>query len=182
MITINIPLEKEYFLTSQQVYDIISAAIEDAYDNGFINQYVFYRSVFSHMLVTLNEADEVAAANKHLDIHLAPLEFWNNNLDDIEKMLDEHKKDLAYFDDIASNWIKDYIEYAYSLRGLLDNLTGSIGNMLNNATEDYEKMSSDEELKKLLDTAQNWGMDNPKATVKEEKKPKIISADSLMQS
>lgn len=177
MITINIPVERDYFITPQQTYDIISAAIEDAYDNGFINKYVFYRSMLVHMYITLEELDEVLASEKHLQAHLSPLEYWYDNLEAIAAMLEKY--DTSYLEDIASSWIEDYIEYAYSLRGLLDNISDTIGTMLNKATEDYDELANNQELQEALNIAENWGMnrnEEPKQSAK------IIPADSLMTS
>lgn len=179
MITIKIPLEKEYFITPQQTYDIISAAIEDAYDDGFINEYVFYRSLFAHMLVVLNESDEEIAAQKHFEIHLKPLEFWYNNLEDIDMMIKEHQDELQYFEDAAINWIKDYTEYAYSLRGLLDNISKFVAGSAGRVQEEYDELSHNEDLKKALKIAEDWGFERV-----EENEPegKIYPIDSLIKS
>lgn len=177
MITINIPVERDYFITPQQTYDIVSAAIEDAYDDGFINKYVFYRSMLVHMYITLEEPDEVLASEKHLQAHLSPLEYWYDNLEAIAAMLEKY--DTSYLEDIASSWIEDYTEYAYSLRGLLDNISGTIDTMMNRAENDYKELTENQDLVNALQIAEEWGSNRE---IVSEKEIKVIPADSLMTS
>lgn len=182
MITINIPVEKDYFITPQQTYDIISAAIEDAYDNGFINKYVFYRSMLVHTYITLEEPDEVLASEKHLQAHLSPLEYWYDNLEAITAMLEKY--DTSYLEDIASSWIEDYTQYAYSLRGLLDNISELADSMMNRSEVDYAQLANNSDIQNALQIAKDWGMNRTveDAIVVEEKTAKAIPVDSLMTS
>lgn len=183
MITINIPVEKEYFITPQQIYDIISAAIEDAYDNGFINKYVFYRAMFSHMYVTLNESDNALAADQHLEIHMSPLEYWYEHLEDISKMITDYKEDLEYLTEIAAQWIDEYIKYAYSTRGMLDNLSDLMKNMSQEVENNLLSVKAQEELKSAMEIANKWGMNRVDNTIEiDEKETKIIPMDSLIEA
>lgn len=179
MITINIPVEKDYFITPQQTYDIISAAIEDAYDNGFINKYVFYRAMLSHLYVTLENLDEINSAEEHMNIHTSPLEYWYEHIDGISEMLDKYQKEMSYLEETASQWIQDYIEYAYSLRGLLDNISTLVASGAEKVQQEYDNFTNSNDLKEAMKIAEEWGFnretDSPKET-------KIISTESLIES
>ena len=47
---IDLKLEKECEFSAQDRYDIISAAIMDSYDDGFMNQFIFERALYCYAL------------------------------------------------------------------------------------------------------------------------------------
>lgn len=184
MITINIPVEKEYFITPQQTYDIISAAIEDAYDNGFINKYVFYRAMLSHLYVTLEDLDETNAAEEHMNVHISPLGYWYEHIDVISDMIDKYQKEMNYLEETTSQWIQDYIEFAYSTRGMIDNLSDLMEDMTQRAEDDLLSIKAQDQLKTAMEIADKWGMNNDvEVDIQDETiESTIIPVDSLLES
>lgn len=53
----NLELEKQCILTAQDRYDIISAAIQDSYDDGFMNSFIFQRVLYCFAFAALDNSD-----------------------------------------------------------------------------------------------------------------------------
>ena len=57
--SINIQIEKSINLTSQQIYDICDFATQAAYDDGFMNSYIFERALYVFLAIQLFEDEEI---------------------------------------------------------------------------------------------------------------------------
>ena len=51
-------------LTSQEIYDMINSCLEEAEDNGFLNQFVFERALVCHeVLLLIEDLDDIMEAD-----------------------------------------------------------------------------------------------------------------------
>lgn len=130
---INLEIEKSLKITPQETYDIISKAIDLANDEGFINQYVFERSLYIATLAVLDETarDSIADALAAGD---SPLVIWSSLLEEgkIDSMIEDYAAEIEYIQTEASVWYDDYVTYAASPRGMIDSLEYLTSNMTNN--------------------------------------------------
>lgn len=157
---IDLKLEKECEFTAQERYDIISAAVSDSYDNGFMNQFIFERALYCYALAAFSEPDMESRVQLFIDIHSNPLDYWTNNIDEVFTMIQEHKETLNILAEDANLWFVDYTEYAYSMRGMLDNLGDIMGGVTQMAQDELVAMQENGELQGVMDIANKWGMNN----------------------
>lgn len=156
---IDLTVEKEAELSAQDRYDIISAAVADAYDDGFMNGFIFERALYSYAFAAFSETDELTRKELFLQIHENPLTYWTEHLDDIEKMVQEHAPVIGLLGTDANMWFADYVNYAYSMRGLLDNLGDIMSGVTQRAQNELVEMQQDGELQSVMDIAKEWGFD-----------------------
>lgn len=158
---IDLKKELECEFTAQERYDIISATISDSYDNGFMNQFIFERALYCYALAAFSEPDMSTRLDVFDSIHANPLDYWTNNLEEIDQMIQEHQETLIVLAEDAETWFIDYTDYAYSMRGLLDNLGDLMNNVTQTAQDELISMQENGEFKNILDIADKWGINNP---------------------
>lgn len=171
---LNLNKEKERKVSTQDVYDIISFAIQAADDDGFINSFVFERALYEYTVLTVYPDDRdkysgVIAQN--------PNDAWDEMLKDgvLDKLFNEYKDDLDFIADSAGTWADEYVEFEHSIHGILNQVQGAIGNINAQTLQDFQKVASNDALKEVTDIADKWGMNN---TIEEEKKPvKLVDDD-----
>lgn len=175
--------EKNCELTAQDRYSIISYAIQAAYDNGFMNAFVFERALYCLAFAVLDTDDLEIRQEYFIKIAENPLVFWQNNLDVIDEMCGNHQETLNILGEEAYAWFSDYTEYAYSMRGLLDNLGDLMNGVTQRAEEELAAMYENDELKSVIGIAEEWGMnrETPVAAVQEETETKVIDGESLFE-
>lgn len=175
----NLTLEKESEFSAQDRYDIINAAILDSYDDGFMNAFVCGRALYCYIYATLIADDLDQKQELFITIHANPLSYWDEHLDEIEQMLEEHQQTIELISSETSTWFTDYTEYAYSTRGMLDNLGDILTGVTQRAEDELIAMQNNGELQSVIDIADSWGLnrEDNKAVVKTE--AKIIDAESL---
>lgn len=184
---IDLTKEKNNEFTPQDRYDIINAAIEDSYDDGFMNIFVFERALYCYAYAALLETDELNRKELFIGIHANPLKFWTNNLDEMEKMFQEHRDSLNNIAEDAATWFVEYTEYAYSTRGMLDNLGDIMRGVTQRAEDELTAMQENGELQSVINIAEDWGINralpvehgDTGASTKEEAEARIINGDSL---
>ena len=164
---IDLKLEKECEFSAQDRYDIISAAVTDSYDDGFMNQFIFERALYCYALAAFSETDEDARTELFFNIHTNPLDYWMEHLDEIATMIQEHKETLNILAEDANLWFMDYTEYAYSTRGMLDNLGDIMGGVTQRAQDELVAMQENGELIDVMNLADKWGINNEKMQLTE---------------
>ena len=164
---IDLKLEKECEFTAQERYDIISAAVSDSYDDGFMNQFIFERALYCYAFAAFSEPDMSSRVSLFVDIHANPLDYWTEHIDDIMKMLQEHQETLNILAEDANTWYVDYTEYAYSMRGMLDNLGDIMGGVTQMAQDELVAMKENGELQGVMEIADKWGMNNESLFIEE---------------
>ena len=156
----NLEQEKNNVFMPQEVYEIISAAIDMADDDGFINSYVFERALYVCAARTLYE-DKADQVNTSLLENGSPLVTWKELLDDgtIDQMIAEHSESLDYLAFLGENWFEEYTEAAHSLRSLVDVIETLMGGMAENMGKQLDMFKKDAEVQNVIDIADKWGLD-----------------------
>lgn len=158
---INLEIEKSLNITPQETYDIISKAVDLANDEGFINQYVFERSLYVAAMAVFNEderdmiADELAAG-------ASPLVIWHGLLVDgkIDAMVEKYQSEIEYIQEQASIWYDDYVTYAASPRGMIDSLDALMTAFTGDMTSQVEALQNSDKITEAIEVANKWGMNN----------------------
>lgn len=156
----NLEQEKNNVFTPQETYEIISAAIDMADDDGFINSYVFERALYVCAARILYE-DKADQINTSLLENGSPLVTWKELLDDgtIDQMVAEHSESLDYLASLGENWFEEYTEAAHSLRSLVDVIETLMGGMAENMGKQLDMFKKDAEVQNVIDIADKWGLD-----------------------
>ena len=156
----NLEQEKNSIFTSQETYEIISAAIDMADEEGFVNSYVFERALYVCAARTLYE-DKADQINISLLENGSPLVTWKELLDDgtIDQMIAEHSESLDYLASLGENWFEEYTEAAHSLRSLVDVIETLMGGMAENMGKQLDMFKKDAEVQNVIDIADKWGLD-----------------------
>ena len=156
----NLEQEKNNVFTPQETYEIISAAIDMADDDGFINSYVFERALYVCAARILYE-DKADQINESLLENGSPLVTWKELLDDgtIDQMIAEHSKSLDYLASIGQNWFEEYTEAAHSLRSLIDVIQTFTDGMAGNMGKQLDMFKQDTDVQNVIDIADKWGLD-----------------------
>lgn len=156
---INLELEKSLSLTSQDVYDILDFSTQAAYDDGFMNSYIFERAIYIFSAIRLypDKAEEItplAAQNINLT--------WNYLLENgiVEDMISNYEAECNYLSEYGKQWFEDYTKYALSARGLLNNIQSFTGDLVNQAANKFKEFNDGSEIQEVLEIADQWGMNN----------------------
>lgn len=149
--------EKNLVLTTQNLYDICDFATQAAFDDGFMNSFIFERALFVFAAIYLyedrhDELTELAAQNMN--------EAYYTILQDglLDQMSEDYPKELDTLGTIGQAWFDDYRTYAHSARGLLNSLQVFTGDMVRNAAAQLGTTVQNEGIQELLETAEEWGM------------------------
>lgn len=156
---INIDLEKNKTMTTQDICDIISFSLSAANVNGYTNEYLFERALYLHLAVVLYP-DRNQELTTGIVNDLAGT--WDNLVADgtIETMMKENKLELDMLADIASSWIDNYNDYNLSMRGILDTMNFFTGDMVQNAANALRATAQETGVKDVINIADKWGMNN----------------------
>ena len=158
---INIKKEEENIFNPQMIYNAVANAVLDAYDDGFMNQYIMEHALYCHLFAQLQyQEDDEEREEVSAKIHANPLLFWMENIEDIKQMVEQYEADLADISRIAENWYIDYTTYAYSMRGMLDNLSDIMTGVTQRAEDELQQMNENGDLEEVKKIAQKWGIDN----------------------
>ena len=156
----HIEQEKKNVFTPQEIYEIISAAIDMADDEGFINSYVFERALYVCAARTLYE-DKANEINTSLLEDGSPLITWKKLLDEgiIDQMAAEHSESLDYLASLGQVWFEEYSEAAHSLRSLVDVVQTLMDGMAGNLGKQLDMFKQDADVQNVIDIADKWGLD-----------------------
>lgn len=152
--------EKNCVFTPQETYEIISAAIDVADDEGFVNSHVFERALYVYAARVLYE-DKIDEINTSLIKNGSPLITWKELLDDgtVDQMIAEHGESLDYLASLGQIWFEEYTEAAHSLRSLIDAIQVLTDGMAGNVGKQLEAFKQDADVQNVIDIADKWGLD-----------------------
>lgn len=156
----NLEQEKNNVFTPQETYEIISAAIDMADDEGFVNSYVFERALYVCAARTLYE-DKAEQINTSLLENGSPLITWKELLEDetIDQMVAEHSESLDYLASLGVTWFEEYTEAAHSLRSLIDVIQTFTDGMAGNMGKQLDMFKQDNDVQNVINIADKWGLD-----------------------
>ena len=166
-ISINLSEEKDNVFSARARYDIIADAIEAAYDDGFMNGFIFPRVVLLGIAAQYFEDDfeydKESFESSRLAIKTMPLELWDTNLqnDVLIKTVDAIPLEVNDILQTGNIWFMDYGNYAYSLRGLLDNIGPLIEGITQQANDDLNEILQNGEIQQAINTGKDWGLQTP---------------------
>ena len=160
---INIAREQELKLTAQEIYDIISLAVEAADDDGFINSYIFERAVVEFTILSLYE--EYANKYNGNDVLANVLGVWNEMLEDgiLARFVQDYPEEQAYVFEIAAQWVIEYEKCAHSVRGLLASMSGFTNKLVERYQNIAKEMSPEamDSMEWITKIAEEYGIDRP---------------------
>ena len=156
----NIDKEKAYKLSSQERYDIISHAMDAAEADGFVNQFVFIRSLYVFAARALypemlEQIDEDLVTG-------SPMVAWDRMLEDdvVDTMIKDYGDELNALAEEGRIWLKDFMTYRNSARGIVDVLQVFTNSIANNMGQSLEMLKNDADVQAALDIADKYGMNN----------------------
>lgn len=174
---IDIKKEKSRKLETQDVYDIVSMAADAANDNGFLNSFVYERSVYELAAILLVDG----AKKYNTEFAKNPLKAWDKMLADgtIDSLLEEDADDIAYLGDVANVWYDEYNDYLGSIRSVVDDFQAISGQMSQDAMDNIRELSSDEVAAEVQEIADKWGLNNVSVATDDKKKSglKLVKND-----
>ena len=166
-ISINLSEEKDNIFSARARYDIIADAIEAAYDDGFMNGFIFPRVVLLGIAAQYFEDDfeydkEIFESSREA-IKATPLELWDTNLqnDVLIKTVDAIPLEVNDILQTGNIWFMDYGNYAYSLRGLLDNIGPLMEGITQQANDDLNAVLNNGEVREAINIGKDWGLQTP---------------------
>ena len=156
----NIDKEKAYKLSSQERYDIISHAMDAAEDDGFINQFVFVRSLYVFAARALypemwEQIDEDLVTG-------SPMVAWDRMIEDdvVDTMIKDYGDELNALAEEGRIWLEDFMTYRNSARGIVDVLQVFTNSIADNMGQSLEMLKNDIDVQAALDIADKYGMNN----------------------
>lgn len=174
---IDLTLEKERSLSTQDMYDIIAFSMEAANDNGFMNSFIFNRALYLFAAIILypenkEEYSHIIAEN----INTAWDKLFQEGV--IDNMTKDFKVDLEMLAEYGKVWFDEYTEYAHSARGLLDTIQMFSGDIVRAAAEQLRSATVQSGVQEVQEIAEKWGMNNQ---IADEKQALPASTDSLFE-
>lgn len=156
---LDIALEKEKTLSTQEIYEILDFAVQAAEDNGFINSFVFVRAMYMYAAIRLYE-DRREELQQMINSDL--LGSWDELVKDgtIENMNKDFYVDMNLLADYGQVWMDEFTAYAHSARGLLNTIQEFSADIVEQATQRLSSVVSNDDVKKVTDIAQEWGLNN----------------------
>ena len=144
-------------LTSQEIYDMINSCLEEAEDNGFLNQFVFERALVCHeVLLLIEDLDDIdgpiVAEN--------PLTAFDHFLEMgyIQNLIKNHTATVNYIGKIAAQYFEDYEKYLLSVGGVLNKAEIFSSEVLQNMAGQFNDLTKNGDIQETLKIADEWGM------------------------
>lgn len=157
---LDISLEKDKVLSTQEMYEILDFAVQAAEDNGFINSFVFVRAMYMYAAIRLYE--DRREELQHM-INEDLLSSWDKLVQDgtIEDMNKNYSIDMNLLADYGQVWMEEFTAYAHSARGLLNTIQEFSSDIVEQASAKFQQAVANDDIKKVTEIAEKWGMDNP---------------------
>jgi len=144
-------------LTSQEIYDMINSCLEEAEDNGFLSQFVFERALACHeVLLLIEDLDDIDGPM----VAENPLTAFDHFLEMgyIQDLSKNHTDTVAYVNKIAAQYFADYEKYLLSIGGVLNKAEIFSSQVLQNMGGQIKELTDNEDIKRTLQIADEWGM------------------------
>lgn len=144
-------------LTSQEIYDMINSCLEEAEDNGFLNQFVFERALVCHeVLLLIEDLDDIDGPM----VAENPLTAFDHFLEMgyIQNLIKNHAATVDYIGKIAAQYFEDYEKYLLSIGGVLNKAEIFSSEVLQNMTGQMNDLTKNGDIQETLKIANEWGM------------------------
>lgn len=151
-------------LTSQEIYDMINSCLEEAEDNGFLNQFVFERALVCHeILLLIEDLDDIDGPM----VAENPLTAFDHFLEMgyIQSLIKNHAATVDYIGKIAAQYFEDYEKYLLSIGGVLNKAEIFSSEVLQNMAGQMSNLTQNEDIQETLKIANEWGMNRQPAQV-----------------
>ena len=144
-------------LTSQEIYDMINSCLEEAEDNGFLNQFVFERALVCHeVLLLIEDLDDIDSSM----VAENPLTAFDHFLEMgyIQNLVKNHTATVDYIGKIAAQYFEDYEKYLFSVGGVLNKAEIFSSEVLQNMAGQMNNLTKNGDIQETLKIANEWGM------------------------
>ena len=144
-------------LTSQEIYDMINSCLEEAEDNGFLNQFVFERALVCHeVLLLIEDLDDIDGPM----VAENPLTAFDHFLEMgyIQNLIKNHAATVSYIGKIAAQYFEDYEKYLLSIGGVLNKAEIFSSEVLQNMAGQMNDLTKNGDIQETLKIANEWGM------------------------
>lgn len=144
-------------LTSQEIYDMINSCLEEAEDNGFLNQFVFERALVCHeVLLLIEDLDDIDGPM----VAENPLTAFDHFLEMgyIQNLIKNHTATVDYIGKIAAQYFEDYEKYLLSIGGVLNKAEIFSSEVLQNMAGQFNDLTKNGDIQETLKIADEWGM------------------------
>lgn len=144
-------------LTSQEIYDMINSCLEEAEDNGFLNQFVFERALVCHeVLLLVEDLDDIDGPM----VAENPLTAFDHFLEMgyIQNLVKNHAATVDYIGKVAAQYFEDYEKYLLSIGGVLNKAEIFSSEVLQNMAGQFNDLTKNGDIQETLKIADEWGM------------------------
>ena len=144
-------------LTSQEIYDMINSCLEEAEDNGFLNQFVFERALVCHeVLLLIEDLDDIDGPM----VAENPLTAFDHFLEMgyVQNLVKNHTATVDYIGKIAAQYFEDYEKYLLSVGGVLNKAEIFSSEVLQNMAGQMNDLTKNGDMQETLKIANEWGM------------------------
>ena len=144
-------------LTSQEIYDMINSCLEEAEDNGFLNQFVFERALVCHeVLLLIEDLDDLDGPM----VAENPLTAFDHFLEMgyIQNLVKNHTATVDYIGKVAAQYFEDYEKYLLSIGGVLNKAEIFSSEILQNMAGQMNDLTKNGDIQETLKIANEWGM------------------------
>ena len=166
MIDLNFEHEKK--LSTQDMYNIISIAIDTADDDGMLNSFTFQRALYAIAAATVyaDQTDRIMTGLPNFPM------LWDDLIADniIDNLCNDYPTELAELCRVGETWFDEYNEHIHSSYAIVTAISNIVQNFSSNFKDQVENFTNNEDINQLIKTASEWGMDNndPANKVKNE--------------
>lgn len=144
-------------LTSQEIYDMINSCLEEAEDNGFLNQFVFERALVCYeVLLLIEDLDDIDGPM----VAENPLTAFDHFLEMgyVQNLVKNHTATVDYIGKIAAQYFEDYEKYLLSVGGVLNKAEIFSSEVLQNMAGQMNDLTKNGDIQETLKIANEWGM------------------------
>jgi hypothetical protein len=149
---LNIEQIKNCPLTSQEIYDMINSCLEEAEDNGFLNQFVFERALVCHeVLLLIEDLDDIDGPM----VAENPLTAFDHFLEMgyIQNLIKNHTATVDYIGKVAAQYFEDYEKYLLSIGGVLNKAEIFSSEVLQNMAGQMNDLTKNGDIQETLKIA-----------------------------
>jgi hypothetical protein len=149
---LNIEQIKNCPLTSQEIYDMINSCLEEAEDNGFLNQFVFERALVCHeVLLLIEDLDDIDGPM----VAENPLTAFDHFLEMgyIQNLIKNHTATVDYIGKVAAQYFEDYEKYLLSIGGVLNKAKIFSSEVLQNMAGQMNDLTKNGDIQETLKIA-----------------------------
>lgn len=139
-------------LTSQEIYDMINSCLEEAEDNGFLNQFVFERALVCHeVLLLIEDLDDIDGPM----VAENPLIAFDHFLEMgyIQNLVKNHTDTVDYIGKVAAQYFEDYEKYLLSVGGVLNKAEIFSSEVLQNMAGQMNDLTKNGDIQETLKIA-----------------------------